>query len=68
MKHSVGDKVELHREGIPGFGSLNKIFLSEEGYFGGFLEILNVDEDDRSYVVELPTGYKLKITNRDIVA
>jgi hypothetical protein len=61
----VGDKVKLLHGGIPGSGSLNTEFLDAEGYTGECVPVIAVE--GKYAIVQLPSGYKLEITERDVL-
>jgi len=63
-KHKAGDKVRLISSFGTGNGSLNSLFLSQEGYTGQSLRIQELDGD--GYIVILPSNYNLRITDKDI--
>lgn len=46
-------------------GSLNSIFLAEEGYSDG-MSVPVINQDERFLTVKLPSGRLLKITTKDI--
>lgn len=69
MEITIGSRVTLNYDGIPGFGSLNGIMLSENGYKGQELTITEKwysTERHQYWIVYLPSGYKLAIHKHDI--
>ena len=64
---TIGECVELFSGGIPGFGGLNSLFLSMERYYGGLLSVLDTKDEGTTAVVQLPSGYRLDITRRDVL-
>lgn len=60
----VDQKVRLRSGGIPGFGGLNPIFLTEDGYCSGdYVPVVSVD--GKYAKVLLPSGYELWIMEKD---
>lgn len=63
----VGQLVELFSGGIPGFGSLNSLFLAMEKYYGGFVPVVDTKYGGYEAIVMLPSGYRLGISRRDVL-
>lgn len=63
----VGQCVTLFEAGAPGFGGLNPLFLSQERYIGGWVSVVDTKHGGYTGVVQLPSGYLLDITGRDVV-
>ena len=66
LKFVIGQCVTLFEAGTPGFGGLNPLFLSQEGYCDGWVSVVDTKHDGYTGVVELPSGYLLDIKGRDV--
>jgi len=64
----VGTKVRLIGDTgcLSTYGSLNSYFLSEEGV-NSETRVPVIETDGRNHVVKLPSGYELRITDKDVV-
>lgn len=63
-KVKVGDEVRLYCD--CGYGSLSGRFLHEQGVHLNAVPVVAIRED--GYVVELPSGYRLTVKDRDMCA
>ena len=64
-RFEINQKVRLRSGGTPGFGGLNGIFLTEEGYHTG--DYVNVIQVYGKFAkVLLPSGRELEITAKDV--
>ena len=61
----IGDQVHLKHDQRSVIGLLNSIFLDRHGYKRGPVPVIR--EWRLGYVVKLPSGYELRITERDVV-
>ena len=62
----AGDSVQLFSDGIPGFGSLNGLFLLEQKYGGQFVPVTKpITRHDGE--VRLPSGRLLDVSLRDVL-
>jgi hypothetical protein len=70
MGLEVGDKVRLtgSAPSLLAMGSLNSYFLDEEGVtWGLFVPVVKAGPRSGEYIVQLPSGYMLGISDRDIL-
>jgi len=61
---AIGDKVQLRYD--CGNGSLSGIFLSEQSATRVMVPIVALKDKHYDYTVELPSGYRLGVDERDI--
>lgn len=66
IRRQLGDRVSLITAASSAFsgGMLNYRGLAQEGYRGEPVTVVDLSDD--GYVVRLPSGYRLFVTERDI--